>query len=180
MGYVGDTLEGLAAPLDRGVERFGRKAVHEVGEDLHKRVTRHTPVAKESAADFFSYPTGGWRKARGRAPGTLKGSWRQGAVVVGVAGEAGRFRVPVYTLDPIAPHVEWPTMPHLIFPRKPGGVLTIPTVHGMVFAKMVLHPGTQGSYMMATALQEVAATWRTEVARAWAAEALVLWRGGAS
>lgn len=169
MGYGGGLLADLAAPLDRGVDRFARRAANEVGKDLLRRVTMHTPVAKRTPEVVASYGTGtAWVTARKRQPGALRDSWEVGEVTLLHAGRY--YRVPVFTRDPVAPHVEWPTMPHLIAPRRPGGLLTIPTRHGMVFAKLVHHPGTQGSYMMATALQEIAATWRAEAARLWAAE----------
>jgi hypothetical protein len=185
MGYRGEALVDLVPPLDRGLRRFGRRAAKKVGDDLHQRVRRHTPVAKPGAAAIMaSYGgSGAWIRARGgRVPGTLKESWQVGDAEVELTGSAGlRYRVPVFTFDPVAPHVEWDTMPHLILPRKPGGVLTIPTVGGMVFATLVHHPGTRGAHMMATALAEVAASWEATVREEWATEARRVWsaRGAA-
>ena len=180
MGYVGGRLEDLAPALDRGVERFARRTTEKVGEELRRRVRRHTPVAKETAAIRNSYGSmGAWIRARGgRVPGTLKESWQVGEVEVLAGGT--RMRVPVYTLDPVAPHVEWDTMPHLIAPRKPGGVLTIPTRRGMVFATLVHHPGTRGVHMMATAIAEVALEWRRIAEREWRAETRGFFRRNAA
>lgn len=181
MGYRGGELIDLAAPLERGVDRFARRATGKVGRDLRARVRRHTPVQKRTPAITASYATAAaFVKARkGRLPGTLQASWRVGDVEISERGMGRRYRIPVFTMDPIAPHVEWPTMPHIIMPRR-ARVLTIPTIAGMRFAMIVHHPGTQGSYMMATALQEVAVTWQATVRGEWIEEARVMWRGGVS
>lgn len=171
MGYHGGELVDLAAPLDRGVKRFASATTHDVGRELRRRVRHHTPVAKETAAVRASFSSlGAWISARGgREPGELRDSWKVGEVEVVLAG-GERRRVDVYTLDPVAPHVEWPTQPHLILPKRPGGVLTVPTRHGMVFATAVHHPGTRGVHMMATALAEIAVEWRRIAARQWSNE----------
>lgn len=183
MPYRGGLLVDLAEPLDAGVHRFGRKATKEVGADLHKRVRRHTPVAAPgTSAIVASYPSSGaWIKARGgRRPGHLLESWET-TEVVQMGGETRTyFRVSERTFDPIAPHVEYPTVPHKIRPRNPRGALTIPTTGGMILRGEVNHPGTQGSFMMAKALGEVAATWRGTVAAEWAKEARTVWRGAVS
>lgn len=170
MPYVGGMLTDLADPLERGVKRFGRDATANVGKDLRRRVRHHTPVSKTTPAQIKSFGRQGAElKRHGRPHGALRDSWQVGEVEVQYAGR--RFRVPVFTLDPVGPHVEWDTVPHLIPPRKPGGVLTVPTTGGLVFARLVNHPGTTGVHMMATALQEVAVEWRRIVARQWANEA---------
>lgn len=176
MGYVGEELVDQVPVLEAGIRRFGRSVSEAVGEDLRKRVRRHTPISKPGAPEIVaSYPSSGaWRAARGgRRSGTLYDSWQVGEVGLLYRGDV--FRVPVFTMDPVAPHVEWDTMPHLIVPKKPGGVLTIPTRTGMVFATLVHHPGTRGAHMMATALQEVAVSWRTTVRAEWAEAARTIW-----
>lgn len=182
MGYRGGELADLAGPLERGVRGFARRTTEKVGEDLRKRVRRHTPVAKMDASIRASYDSmGHWISARaGRVPGTLKESWQVGEVEVVVEGSGERFRIPVYTLDQVAPYVEWETRPHLIVPRKPGGVLTIPTRTGMVFATLVHHPGTRGAHMMATAIQEVAIEWQRIADREWRAEVRGFWARNAA
>lgn len=184
MSYRGGSLTDLVPPLERGVRRYGRKVVEEVGSDLKRRVRRHTPVSKPGAPEIVaSYgSSGAWIRARGgRRSGTLKDSWQLGDVDVLVRGggvAALRFSIEVFTLDPVAPHVEYPTRPHVIRPRKPGGRLTIPTRGGMVLRREVHHPGTQGAYMMAKALAEVAATWQATARRLWEAEARSIWTEG--
>lgn len=154
---------------------MGARVTKRMGDELHQRVRRLTPVAKETAAVRASYPSlASWIAARHRRPGELRGSWRVGDVKVILDGE--RTTVTVYTLDPVAPHVEWDTAPHLIRPRRPGGVLTVPTRDGMLFMREVHHPGTRGVHMMATALAEVAATWEGVARDEWEREMRVIWR----
>jgi hypothetical protein len=133
VAYRGGELTDLAPPLERGVRRFATRATKKVGRELRDRVEHHTPVAKETAAVRASFGTlQDWHGARGgRLPGELKRSWKIGEVEVILNASGERRRIDVYTLDPVAPHVEWDTRPHLIEPRKPGGVLTIPTEAGM-------------------------------------------------
>jgi hypothetical protein len=184
MGYRGGELADLADPLERGIRRFASDATRDVGRHLRRRVRHHTPVAQETRAVRASYDSlDDWIRARGgRQPGELRDSWKVGEVEVKFEAGGEHRRIEVYTLDPVAPYVEWPTRPHVIVPRKPGGVLTIPTPAGMVFATVVHHPGTEGAHMMATALTEVAADWRAIVARQWANEtrAARFWRGSVS
>jgi hypothetical protein len=123
---------------------------------------------------------------RGRMPGTLKASWRTGDLerrrtVTGDEGTA----IESYTEDPVAPHVEWPTRPHLIGPRadrapasvvatgrprRMGGdpraaVRFINRFGQVVYAHEVWHPGTQGTHMMRDALAHVDATWEARIGR---------------
>lgn len=168
MGY---TADGELADLflEEPLLAAGRRTVDRVSADLHERVTRHTPVAKPPAASVAAE----WEVARKRIPGTLRESWKIGEVTIEVDG--ARMTVDVYTDDPIAPHVEWDTQPHLIVPKEPTGVLRYwDSAGGTVFAKVIHHPGTKGAHMMATALVEVAATWqgigREEMDR-WSREA---------
>lgn len=148
-----------------------RRTVERVGADLKERVVHHTPVAKPPAASVAAE----WEAARKRAPGTLKESWKVGEVKVTVGG--AHMTIEVYTDDPVAPHVEWDTQPHLIVPKNEiGGVLRYWDKEGnTVFAKVVHHPGTRGVHMMATALVEVAASWQAigeEEMRRWSEEQL--------
>lgn len=165
MGYSGGSLASLGAtePMVRAAERTTRR----VGELLQERVKHHTPVAKPPPGAEAE-----WQAARKRIPGTLKESWHVGRVRV---LEGGRLHeVDVYSDDPIAPHVEYPTRPHIIMPRRPGGWLRFWDRLGRtVFARLVHHPGTGGSYMMATALAEVAIEWEqigAEEMAVWASE----------
>lgn len=176
MPYRGGELADLAPKLDRGIGLFGKRATKAVGDELKDRVVHHTPVAKATAAVRASYSSiAEWVHYRRRAPGELRESWRVGSVTVIVEG-GETFSIDVYTRDPIAPFVEYPTRPHVIRARKLGGVLTIPTAHGMRYATLVHHPGTEGSYMLMTALAEIAAEWRRIVEEEWAIEVTRIWR----
>ena len=157
MSYVSD--KPLADLFDvSSVDRAADRIVERVGDYMHDRVTLHTPVANPPAGVGMAE----WVEARGgRRPGRLKRSWRIGRVerIASAGGE--RTRIEVFTLDPVAPHVEWPTRPHLIRPRRAAGVLRFWLGGGAkVFARFVEHPGTQGSLMMQTTLAETEARWR--------------------
>lgn len=154
-------------PLIECAERTTRR----VGDDLKERVARHTPVAKPPAGAAAAE----WEEARHRAPGTLRESWKVGEVTVTYDG--ARMTIEVWTEDPVAPHVEWDTMPHLIVPKDQlKGMLRFWDADGAkVYAHVVHHPGTRGVHMMATALVEVAATWfgiASEEFRRWEREQL--------
>lgn len=130
------------------------RAVARVGQLLQERVRVYTPVAKP--------PPGAeqeWLESRKRQPGTLRDSWQVGEVVV-VDGE-NRMTIDVYTNDSIAPYVEYPTMPHIIIPKNPSGMLMFwDKLGNKVYATIVHHTGTKGSFMMATAIAEVAVMWQ--------------------
>lgn len=173
--YRGGLLVDLVPALDRGVNRFGRRTTEKVGDRYQKRVKHHTPVSKVTAAEVLSFGSRGAELNRGGRPrGALRDSWLVGEVDLLWNGQV--FRIDVYTLDPVAPHVEWETRPHLIKPRNPSGVLTVPTAGGLVFAKVVHHPGTRGAHMLATATAEIAAEWREIARREWAQEIRGFWR----
>lgn len=137
-----------------------KRTVRRVGDDLRRRVRAKTPIAKPPAANVAAE----WAEARKRVPGTLHESWKVGEVTV---VDGGRLvSIDVYTEDPVAPHVEWDTQPHLIVPHAAGlkgrgGLLRYWDAEGgTVFARIVHHPGTRGVHMMATALVEIAASWQ--------------------
>jgi hypothetical protein len=150
-------------PLDLTAYRI----VERVGDDLNQRVRRHTPVATPPPGAAAE-----WLAARHRRPGHARDSWKVGEVTVILGGE--RYSIDVYTLDPVMPHIEWDTQPHLIVPKDPNGVLRYwNRVGDRVFAKVVHHPGTRGKHMMATSLVEVAASWQRighEELRRWSRE----------
>jgi hypothetical protein len=143
-----------------------RRTVERVGDDLLNRTVEHTPVAKPPPGHESE-----WLEARNREPGTLRESWKCGEVTVDEGGTT--FTVDVYTNDRIAPYVEWPTRPHLIG-ASPGKMLRFwDSVGNTVYARLVHHPGTAGSYMLTTALAEVAANWQAigaEEMQQWARE----------
>lgn len=158
------------------VERTARNIVERVGDYTHDRVVRHTPVAKPPPGVDFD----DWLDARGdRKPGELKRSWRVGEVEAYNAVTGERMKIDVYTLDPVAPDVEWDTQPHIIVPKDPDGFLRFWSQRGdIVFAKIVRHPGTKGVHMMATALAETAAAWHAIAADEVAKWAAMHFRGG--
>jgi hypothetical protein len=175
MGYTSD---GDVADLCdvSAVDRCADRITGRVGEFLHERVTRHTPVAERPPG----VDSREWDDARGgRQPGDLKRSWKVGEVTVEAEATGEHRRIDVYTDDPVAPHVEWDTLPHIIVPKDPDGWLRFWDSAGdIVFAQIVHHPGTRGQHMMATALAETAAAWK-----GIAAEEVALWartyaRGG--
>lgn len=57
-------------------------------------------------------------------------------------GPNGDIQIIVGFNHPIALIHHEGTRPHIILPRKPGGVLVFPGTSGVVFAKRVHHPGT--------------------------------------
>lgn len=177
------------APLVRSIDRLTR----DVGEDLTDTVRRRTPIA--------NLPPGVTGEMRGRMPGTLKASWyttdvERRRTIAGVEGRAIESR----TDDEIAPHVEWPTMPHIIRPsplRAPASVVAtrrprrippdpqaalryVNRFGRVVYAHEVHHPGTQGTHMMRDSLAEIDATWPSRhgarEVRRWAREQVALVR----
>lgn len=172
MPYRGGELTDLAPPLERATRRLGRDATEQIGEDLKRRVRRHTPVAKQTPEIRASYGSREeWIVARGREPGTLRDSWIVGEVKM---TRGTRYSVPVLTYDPVAPNVEWETSPHFIVPKR-AQRLTIPTVGGMVLSGGVEHPGTRGAHMMAIAIAEIASSWQGIASREWAQIARRVW-----
>lgn len=160
------------APAVRFIDRLTKR----VGDDITQEVTQRTPISQPPPGISEAE----WAAHRGRAPGTLKASWYTGDLehrktATGVEGRA----IESMTNDPVAPHVEYPTRPHLIRPsltRAPATVLASgnPRKSGadpaarlrfinrfgrVVYAQEVWHPGTQGTHMMRDALTEVDSTW---------------------
>jgi hypothetical protein len=166
MGYHGGSLASFGEPqLMRDAQK---RTVERAGARLHELTIEHTPVAQPPPGHAAE-----WLASRKRLPGTLRASWKLGQVTI-VAGR-DVMAIDVYTNDRIAPYVEWPTMPHLIVPRNPRGMLRFwDKLGNTIYATIVHHTGTKGSYMLTTALAEVAAFWQTigaeEIAR-WAREA---------
>lgn len=52
-----------------------------------------------------------------------------------------------------ASYVEEGTPPHMIFPKKPGGVLVFPSHGTLVFTRHVNHPGTQGTKFFSSTIE---------------------------
>lgn len=175
MGYheEGD-LEDLFRP--ETVAFAGRRITERVGERLQVRVKEYTPLSKPPPR----VPWDEWIDARhGRRPGNLRDSWRvTGVERIRADVDGEDYSIEVYTLDPIAPHVEYPTQPHVIVPRDPDGWLRWwDRRTGQIrFARIVHHPGTHGTYMMQRALAAISIEWRV-IAREEVAEwARTYWR----
>jgi hypothetical protein len=154
MGYNADgKLENFGRP--ELLLEAQRRTVERVVEILHERTREHTPIAKPPPNVNLEE----WMKSRhGRLPGTLKESWKVGELEVLENGSL--MRMDVYTNDEIAPYVEYPTMPHIIMPRA-GGMLRFWDQFGhTVYATIVHHTGTKGTFMLTTALGEIAALWQ--------------------
>jgi hypothetical protein len=142
MGYTGEALAPLFDP-DLSA-RAAREMADEGGDFLLDRVKRNTPVSYHRVAlQHQGHPVK-------RTPGTLRASWYREPVAPGSRRGHPAYTAQVATDDPVAPFVEWDTRPHIIRPKKPGGVLVFrvwPTGE-LVRAKMVRHPGTTGQHMM--------------------------------
>jgi hypothetical protein len=175
MGYVGGELADLAPTLERGVRRFAQSAADAEGEELRKRMRRHTPVAKPGAPEIVaSYgSSGAWIRARGgRRPGTLRENFEAPGAEL---RSRNHYYAPVTNDDPVFDHVEYDTQPHLIRAKR-AGALTIPTLAGMTLRKQVRHPGTTGAHMAARGLADLAGSWQRDVGRMWRESARSIWR----
>ncbi len=144
MGYRQD---GDLADLfdDEPIIAFTRRVAERVQERLLELVTEFTPVAPPDPD-------------RDRKPGTLRDSWEKGSITF----DGRRFEIEVFTMDPVGPHVEYPTRPHIIRPRPergPGAMLRFRVDGNVVYAKEVHHPGTKGSFMMTRALDQIQNEW---------------------
>lgn len=72
--------------------------------------------------------------------------------------KAFSLKGPLWRVDanvPYAPFVEEDTRPHVIRPRKPGGVLRFKVGGQTVFARIVHHPGTKGQHFLGRATRDV-------------------------
>lgn len=174
MPYVADrTIESLfdGAAVDVLLLRLADR----MADRLLELVERYTP--KGEGVD--------------RPAGTLAESWEKGPVIL---LKDGRVTVTVFTRREEAPHVEYPTRPHVIRPRAdraPASVIRTGQPRGdetdatpspalafyvdgrLVFAREVFHPGTQGSFMMRRAIEQVSREWKT-----WARRELGRYRLG--
>lgn len=173
MGYEGGELHHLFKP------ELADAACHDMAVDggkwLHRRVRELTPVHEE-----FGGGAGRWaavNRERGRAPGTLKRSWYLDPLGVKrrVTPFGPTFSAKVATDDPIAPFVEDDTRPHIIRPKRPGGMLRFRVWPSgiAVYARFVRHPGTTGQHMMLRAQQEARVDFRNitvDRARLWAVQ----------
>lgn len=84
-----------------------------------------------------------------RAPGTMKFGIRTSIQ----RGPGGEFRGVVRSTHPASIYVLNGTRPHMIFPRRPGGVLRFTVGGQVVFARYVSHPGTRAQPFLQEALR---------------------------
>lgn len=175
MGFKWENGRGLTELVDEWAEELphvARRIAERVEERFLELVRDFTPMSDDP---FRQFP--------GRLPGTLKRSWEAETELL----SEGRLRVTVETHDPVAPHVEYPTRPHIIRPRPERAAAAAAEgrvamlrfydrdTGRVVFRHEVHHPGTAGAYMMHRALIELAAEWQ-RIAR----EEIEAWSSGRS
>ena len=84
-----------------------------------------------------------------RAPGSMK----QGIRVSIGRGPGGEFRGTVNVRHPAALYVTGGTRPHIIRPRRPGGVLRFTVGGRVVYARYVNHPGNKPNDFLVQSLR---------------------------
>jgi hypothetical protein len=118
--------------LDRGrIERMLRLPGGIVHRNMERRVRR---VEAE---------------AINRAPGSMGNTIRASIQ----RGPGGEFRGVVRVSHPAAIFVVNGTRPHMIFPRRPGGVLRFTVGGRVVYARYVSHPGNRPNDFLRQALR---------------------------
>lgn len=130
MGYHGGSLVSLFnARPQKATDLCARRLADRAGEQMVQRTRENTPIdTGELRASWYQLPTNKTHFA----------IWP--AYESGVASNVD-----------YAPYVEYGTRPHIIEPKKPGGVLhwVDPGSGEDVFARRVHHPGTAGQHMIA-------------------------------
>lgn len=124
--------------LRRSIEEYADRVAEEWAELLTEAVRPEAPKAT---------PTGDPRQ---RPPGTLQRAIRHGPVQR--LGTGRRFKLE-------APGIEAKTTaggarPHVIRPRKAGGILTFHSGGSVRFARVVQHPGNVGTDWWAKAIRK--------------------------
>lgn len=84
-----------------------------------------------------------------RAPGSV-GQHIRASIQRGPGGE---FRGVIRSSHPASIYLVNGTRPHMIFPRRPGGVLRFTVGGRVVYARFVNHPGTRPDTFMQDALR---------------------------
>lgn len=159
MAYRGGSLAPLfdRTPTRHALARMARTG----GDKLVELTVRNTPIDT----------------------GNLRTSWYQLPMRVEFRGTHQAYRSGVATDVSYAPYVEAGTgkygprgQPYEIRPKTPGGVLAFrprtgtfssmmtPETGGMVFVKRVMHPGSPGAHMVASAAAYLDATFATALA----------------
>lgn len=88
-------------------------------------------------------------EAINRAPGSVG----QGIRVSIQRGPGGDFRGVIRSTHPASIYLVNGTRPHMIFPRRPGGVLRFTVGGRVVYARYVNHPGTKPNDFLRQALR---------------------------
>lgn len=130
MGYHGGSLVSLFnAKPQTETDLAARRMAQRAGSEMVKRTRENTPVDT----------------------GELRESWYQLPTEKTHFAVWPAYRSGVASNVDYAPYVEYGTRPHVIEPRKPGGVLHWhdPRTGEDVFARRVHHPGTKGQHMVA-------------------------------
>jgi hypothetical protein len=166
MAYRGDSIADLFVEDD--VDVIGRRLAEVAQDRLLTLVKRYTPVSAVPA-----------RFRGGRAPGTLRERWTGDTDFLAARGI---FVVAVENHDEVAKFVNYPTRPHRIAPspdRQAASVVETGKKRGtvqdgrarlrfriggrVVYALEVMHPGTQGAFMVQKAIDQLRAEWPTIV-----------------
>lgn len=84
-----------------------------------------------------------------RAPGSMGGTIRSQIQ----RGPGGEFRGVINVRHPAALYVIGGTQPHMIRPRRPGGVLRFTVGGRVVYARYAMHPGTRPNDFLRQALR---------------------------
>lgn len=181
-------------PLERSLARTAR----DTGRLIERQARRNTPVSTPPQG----MARGEWLASRGgRRPGRMRSRWRtsEPTRTASSSGRGAQWSVTIENTDPQAVHVEYPTRPHVIRPRRdraPASVLATgrPRKAGtdpdarlrfiyrgrVTYAREVHHPGTQGVFMLRRALEHGESVWVREVGerevRRWAREMTERWR----
>jgi hypothetical protein len=88
-------------------------------------------------------------EARRRAPGSMGNTIRAQIQ----RGPGGEFRGVISVRHPAALYVINGARPHMIFPRRPGGVLRFTVGGRVVYARYVNHPGNKPNDFLRQALR---------------------------
>lgn len=93
------------------------------------------------------------RRVEAEAIRLAPGSMKLGIRVSIENGPGGEFRGRIRSTHPATIFVVNGTRPHMIFPRRPGGVLRFEMGGRTVFARYVSHPGTRANNFLVEALR---------------------------
>jgi hypothetical protein len=93
------------------------------------------------------------RRVEAEAIRLAPGSMKLGIRVSIQRGPDGDFRGVIRSTHPASIYVLNGTRPHMIFPRRPGGVLRFTVGGRVVYARYVNHPGTKAQPFLQQALR---------------------------